>query len=96
MTDTFAVVAATAALLVATAALVAAGMTFGRTRSLRQALPVLLDLLTAAGLLRLAAAPSWTVLTVTALIVGLRRVITAGIRTAEGAVGVSTRSSTDR
>ena len=91
MTDTMAAAAATAALLITTAALVAAGISFARTRSLRQALPVLLDLLTAAGLLRLAAAPSWSVLIVTTLITGLRRLVTAGVRTAEGAVGVSTR-----
>ena len=88
MTDTAAAVATTAALLVTTAALVTAGIAFARTRSLRQALPVLLDLLTAAGLLRLAAAPSWGVLAVTAIVIGLRRLVTAGIRTAQGAVGV--------
>ena len=92
MTDTIAAVTATAALLVATAALVAAGTAFARTRSLSQALPVLLDLLTAAGLLRLAATPSWNVLAVTAIVIGLRRLVTAGIRTARSAVGASTIS----
>ena len=88
MTDAMTTVATTAALLITAAARVAAGMSFARTRSLRQALPVLLDLLTAAGLLRLAAAPSWSALTVTTLIIGLRRLVTAGVRTAESAVGV--------
>jgi hypothetical protein len=43
---------------------------------------VLLDLLTAAGLLRLSATPSWSALAVTAVVVVLRRLTTAGIRSA--------------
>ena len=52
--------------LVIAAAILAAALTLGATRSLRQALPVLLDLLTAAGLLRLSLTPTWSALTVTA------------------------------
>jgi hypothetical protein len=71
-----------AALLVVAAAVVAAALVLARTRSMRQALPVLLDLFTAAGLLRLAATPSWTTLGVTAVVIVLRRLVSAGVRTA--------------
>ena len=71
-----------AALLVAIAALLATAVVLGRTRSMRQALPVFLDLLTAAALLRLSAAPAWSALVVTAIVIVLRRLVTAGIRTA--------------
>jgi hypothetical protein len=71
--------------LVIAAAILAAALTLGATRSLRQALPVLLDLLTAAGLLRLSLTPTWSALTVTAVVIGLRRLTTAGIRTASTA-----------
>jgi hypothetical protein len=74
-----------AALLVVAAAILAAALALLRTRSLRLALPVLLDLLTAAGLLRLAVTPTWGVLVVTAIVIGLRRLVTAGIRTASEA-----------
>jgi hypothetical protein len=70
------------ALLVGAAAVLAATLVLARTRSLRQALPVLLDLLTAAGLLRLAATPSWTTLGVTAVVIVLRRLVSVGLRTA--------------
>lgn len=74
-----------AALLVVAAAVAAGGTVLLHTRSLRQALPVLLDLLTAAGLLRLAATPTWTSLALTAIVVALRRLVSAGVRTAIGA-----------
>ena len=78
--------ASTAALLVVAAAIVAGGVVLLRTRSLRQALPVLLDLVTAAGLLRLAGTPTWTSLAVTAIVIALRRLVSAGVRTAIGAL----------
>jgi hypothetical protein len=71
-----------AALLVAGAAIVAAALVLARTRSLRQAVAVLLDLLTAAGLLRLAAAPTWPGLGVTVVVIVLRRLVGAGVRSA--------------
>jgi hypothetical protein len=74
-----------AALATIAAAILAGALVLLRTRSLRQALPVLLDLLTAAGLLRLAAAPTWSALAVTAIVIVLRRLVTAGIRTASAA-----------
>jgi hypothetical protein len=78
-----------AALLVVAASVVAGGIVLLRTRSLRQALPVVLDLLPAAGLLRLAAAPTWTGLAVTAIVIALRRLVSAGVRTAIGAARTS-------
>jgi hypothetical protein len=75
----------TAALLVVAAAIVAGGIVLLRTRSLLQALPTLLDFLTAAGLLRLASTPTWTSLAVTAIVIALRRLVSAGVRTAIGA-----------
>ena len=72
----------TAALLVVAAALVSAAVVLIRTRELRRALPVLLDLLTAAGLIRLAGQPSWPVLATTAIVIVLRRLLTAGLRSA--------------
>ena len=62
--------------------MIAGAVVLVRTRSLRQALPVLFDLLSAAGLLRLAAAPTWTGLAVTAIVIALRRLVSAGVRTA--------------
>jgi hypothetical protein len=67
------------------ASILAGALVLLRTRSLRQALPVLLDLLTAAGLLRIAAEPTWSGLAVTAIVIVLRRLVTAGIRTASAA-----------
>jgi hypothetical protein len=46
------------ALLAVAAAILAGALVLARTHSLRQALPVLLDLLTAAGLLGLVATPA--------------------------------------
>jgi hypothetical protein len=74
-----------AALVVVAGAILAAAAVLGHTRSVRQALPVLLDLLTAAGLLRLSVTSSWSALAVTAVVIGLRRLTTAGIRTASQA-----------
>jgi hypothetical protein len=78
-------VLASAALVVVATAILAAAVVLGRTRSLRQALPVLLDLLTAAGLLRLSVGSSWSALAVTAVVIVLRRLTTSGIRTASRA-----------
>lgn len=64
-----------AALLVTAAALVAAAVALAATGRPRAALPVLLDLLTAAGLIRLAADPEWRRLLTAAAVVLLRHVI---------------------
>lgn len=73
----------TAAMLVTLAALVCAGAALVVTRRPAVALPVLLDLLLAASLLRLTVHPSATQLGGTALLVLVKRFATAGIRQAQ-------------
>ncbi|HYZ09934.1 MAG TPA: hypothetical protein VE709_15390 [Pseudonocardiaceae bacterium] len=68
-----------AALLVVGAALVAAAAVLASSRQPREALAVLLEFLTAAGLLRLAGTPSWSSLLTAAVIIALRRLISAGL-----------------
>ena len=75
----------TAALLVTLAALVCAALTLLVTRRPAVALPVLLDLLLAAGLLRLALQPTPAQLAGTALLVLVKRLASSGIRSAAGA-----------
>ena len=82
-----------AALLVTLAALVSAGLALLATRRLSVALPVLLDLLLAASLLRLAVQPSPTQLAGTALLVLVKRLASTGIRLA---TTTRTRPSTAR
>jgi hypothetical protein len=75
---------ATAALLCTVLALVSGAAVLARTRSLAQALPVLLELLLAAGLLRLAHDPSWRAIASAAVIVALRKLVVAyGLRPAQ-------------
>lgn len=69
-----------AALVVGVAALVAGAVVLVSTRRPTAALPVLLDLLLAAGLLRLAGDPSWGAISTTAALVLLRRLIGSGLR----------------
>jgi len=69
----------TASLVVTAAALVCGGVALARTRRLSEALAVFLDLLTAAGLLRLAATPTWRALATSAAIVALRHLGGAGL-----------------
>ena len=65
----------------ATAAALAVGaLVLVRTRRPAAALPVLLDLLLAAGLLRLAGDPDWRTIATAAAIVLLRRLIGIGLR----------------
>lgn len=68
-----------AALGTGLAALLAGALALAVTRHPMAALGVLLDLLLAAGLLRLAGAPSWGAVATAAAIVGLRRLIGAGL-----------------
>jgi len=49
------------------------------SRSVRAALPVLLDLLLAAGLLRLGSADTWTAIGTAAAIVALRKLVVTGL-----------------
>ena len=74
-----------AALLVTSAAVIAAGTTLAATRRVTVALPVLLDLLLAAGLLRLALHPGPAQLLGTALLVVVKRLASAGIASARTA-----------
>ncbi|MDT0274318.1 hypothetical protein [Blastococcus goldschmidtiae] len=69
-----------AALAVGVGALVAGALVLVRTRRPSVALPVLLELLLAAGLLRLAGDPSWGTIATVAALVLLRRLIGAGLR----------------
>ncbi|WP_432548122.1 hypothetical protein [Kineococcus sp. SYSU DK004] len=80
-----------AALTVSAAALVSAVVVLLSTRRPSAALPVLLDLLTAAGLLRLAADPSWQRIAGAAAIVALRHLLVHGLH-----VGARTRPSSTR
>lgn len=73
-----------AALGIGLAALVAGALVLVRTRRPAAALPVLLDLLLAAGLLRLAGDPGWHTIATAAAIVLLRRLIGFGLRAGGG------------
>jgi hypothetical protein len=66
-----------AAVLVSTSGVVLAGWAWLLTRSSRPALPVLLDFLLAAGLLRLAVDQGWAAIAAAAAVVVIRR-LTAG------------------
>ena len=81
MTAALGTVAGTLALLVTAAALVAGLVALVATRRPAAALPVLLDLLVAAGLLRLVGQPSWQALATAAAVILLRRLIGFGLRT---------------
>ena len=71
--------------VVAAAALVAGALALGSTRRPALALSVFLDLLLAAGLLRLVGEPGWRTILTAAAIVALRRLIGAGLRAGGGA-----------
>ncbi|WP_406069804.1 hypothetical protein [Micromonospora sp. NBC_01638] len=62
-------------------ALVAGVVTALSTRALRTAVRLLLDLLTAAGLLRLAADPGWSGLAGAVAIIAMRQLLGAALRT---------------
>ena len=90
MTAALQEVAGTLALLVTAAALLAGLVALAATCRPAAALPVFLDLLVAAGLLRLAGEPSWQALATAASIILLRRLIGFGLRTG-GRTWASTR-----
>ncbi len=68
-----------AALICTALGLLCGAVVLLRTRSVPVALPVLLDFLLAAGLLRLSAAPDYRALTVAAVVIGIRRLVTGGL-----------------
>jgi uncharacterized membrane protein len=74
-----AVVAVALSLAITGSALVAAVIALLTTGQPRTALGVLLDLLLAAGLVRLSADPDWEVIAVAATVVVLRRVLGTGL-----------------
>ena len=67
-----------AALLLTALGLLCAGLVLARSRDVRQALPVLLDFLLAAGLLRLTHGATFRSLATTALIVVIRKLVAFG------------------
>jgi hypothetical protein len=69
----------TAATALSGAAVVVGVLVLVASRSPRMTLHVLLDLLLAAGLLRLAAAETWRAIAVAAAIVGIRKLASGGI-----------------
>ena len=71
--------------VVVTAGLALSALTLLSTRRLSAALPVLLDLLLAAGLLRLSATASWQAIASAAAIVVIRKLATLGITAARRA-----------
>ena len=71
--------------VVVAAALLVAGLVLLATRQVAVALPVLLDLLLVAGLLRLSATGSWQAIASAAAIVVVRKLATLGIGAARRA-----------
>ena len=80
MSEVLGPVAAVAALVVSAAAVLTGVGTLLATRRPALALSVFLDLLLAAGLLRLTGDPSWQALVTAASVVGIRRLVGAGLR----------------
>ncbi|MDT9684507.1 hypothetical protein RND61_20965 [Streptomyces sp. TRM76323] len=68
-----------AAVLITAAGLVAAAASWRLTGRFRSALAVLLDFLTAAGLVRLAGDPAWGSVLSAAAVIALRRLIGSGL-----------------
>lgn len=79
------------ALVVAAGGLVAATAAYAATRRPGVAMAVLLDLLLAAGLLRLSGEPTWQRLVTAAVIVTLRRVVTGSLH--HGATALAARDA---
>lgn len=69
----------TAAVLITALGLVAAAAAWRLTHTVRGGLAVLLDFLTAAGLLRLAGEPSWDSVILAAAVIALRKLLGASL-----------------
>ncbi|MET9931912.1 MULTISPECIES: DUF1622 domain-containing protein [unclassified Streptomyces] len=80
----------TTAVLLSACGLVAGAAAYRISHDLRSALAVLLDFLTAAGLVRLAGDPSWNSILLAAAVIALRRLLNLGLTLA-----VSTLSRRD-
>ncbi|WP_374984770.1 hypothetical protein [Streptomyces fradiae] len=81
-----------AALLVTAAGLVAAPAAYRMVGDARRALAVLLDFLTAAGLVRLSGDLSWNGVLTAAAVIALRHLITFGLTPARSGAGSGVRS----
>lgn len=68
-----------AALLVTAVGVVTFLAAYATTRSIRSALPMLLDFFMAAGLIRLAGDPSWSSILLTVAIIAVRKVAAFGV-----------------
>ncbi|MFE3598609.1 hypothetical protein ACFXP3_05080 [Streptomyces sp. NPDC059096] len=75
------VLLAQAAVVVTAFGLVSAVCTAARMRRTQPAVAVLTDFLVAAGLIRLAGQPSWTVLATAAATIGVRLMVNSSLRT---------------
>lgn len=72
------------ALLVTMIGIASFAMAYAAGRTIRSALPVLLDFLTAAGLIRLAVAPSsWTDLLLVTVVILVRKIVALGFARAD-------------
>ena len=80
-----------AALLVAAAGLLLGALTLVTTRHLRPALGILLDLLLAAGLLRLAFLGTWRAIAGAATVVLVRKLVVLSLTSADGTVSAAHR-----
>lgn len=80
MTDALSRLPGAAALMISAGALLAGALALAVTRRPALALSVFLDLLLAAGLLRLVGHPGWRTILTAAAIVALRRLIGVGLR----------------
>ncbi|MGY2084085.1 DUF1622 domain-containing protein [Blastococcus sp. SYSU DS0539] len=80
MSSTLAAVTGAAAELVAGAAVISALVALGATRRPALALGILLDLLVAAGILRLIGNPGWQSIATAAAVIALRHLVGYGLR----------------
>ncbi|SEK64959.1 Protein of unknown function [Blastococcus sp. DSM 46786] len=80
MSSTLAAVTGTMSQVVAAIALVSGGLALAVTRRPALALGILLDLLVAAGLLRLVGDPGWRTVATVAIVIAIRHLVTYGLR----------------
>ncbi|MET9929877.1 MULTISPECIES: hypothetical protein [unclassified Streptomyces] len=76
-----------ASLLLTICGLLGAAAAYRTTRTFRSALAVLLDFLTAAGLIRLAGDPSWSGILQAASVIALRKLLSTGLTLSPGNPG---------
>lgn len=81
----------TAPLVLALVAVLVGGVALVVARELRSALPLTLELLMAAGLLRLAASDSWEAISTVAAVVLVRKLVLFGLRQTPAHLGDAAR-----